>query len=214
MYSLTDIFEGDYPITQTFGANPSYYGQFYIYGVPMKGHEGVDWGTPVGVKILAPFDGVVLRAGWQNDFPNYGNAVCLWDSVQKCAVWYAHLSEVHVAVGNNIKKGFVMGKTGNSGNSTGPHLHFGIVETDANGNRLHQYDGWGGFINPLGSNINWILGKPVVNEWVKKLDKLKIAIDRVKAELDSQMSNKDLDRKSLYEATIRKLREIVNTGSL
>ena len=214
MYNLSDIFEGDYPITQTYGANPSYYGQFYIYGVKMKGHEGIDWATPVGVKILAPFDGVVLRAGWQNDFPNYGNAVCLWDSVQKCAVWYAHLSEVHVAVGNNIKKGFVMGKTGNSGNSTGPHLHFGIVETDANGNRLHQYDGWGGFINPLGSNINWILGKPVVNEWVKKLDKLKIAIDRVKAELDSQMSNKDLDRKSLYEATIRKLREIVNTGSL
>lgn len=214
MYNLSDIFEGDYPITQTFGANPSYYGQFYIYGVKMKGHEGVDWGTPVGVKILAPFDGVVLRAGWQNDFPNYGHAVCLWDSVQRCAVWYAHLSEVYVGVGNAVKKGFVMGKTGNSGNSTGPHLHFGIVETDANGNRLNQYDGWGGFINPLGSKITWTLGKPVVDEWVKKLDKLKIAVDRVKAELDSQMTNKNLDRKALYEATIRKLREIVNTGSL
>lgn len=214
MYKLSDIFEGDYSITQTYGANPSYYGQFYIYGVKMKGHEGVDWATPTGVKILAPFDGKVLRAGWQNDFPNYGNAVCLWDPIQKCAVWYAHLSEVHVAPGNIVKKGTVMGKTGNTGNSTGPHLHFGIVETDANGNRLNQYNGWGGFINPLGPQVKWELGTPVVDEWVAKVDKLKIAIDRVKAELDSQLSNSNVNKKELYQNTINKLQRIVNTGSL
>jgi len=215
MIILKDIFEGDYPVSQIYGANPSYYGQFYLYGVKMKGHEGVDWATPMGVKILAPFDGVVLRSGWQTDFSNYGNAVCLWDPVQRCAVWYAHLSEVHVAVGQKVTAGAVMGKTGNSGNSTSPHLHFGLVLTDANGNRLNQYDGWGGFINPLSSNnVKWELGTPAVDEWVKKLDKLKISVDRVKSELDSELANPNIDRKSTFEKTISKLDRIVKAGSL
>lgn len=215
MITLKDIFKGDYPVTQTYGANPSYYGQFYIYGVKQRGHEGVDWATPIGTEITAPFDGTVLRSGWQGDFPGYGNVVVLWDEAQKVAVWYAHLSEAHVGRGEKVKAGDVLGKTGNTGNSTGPHLHFAIVNTDAYGNRLNQYDGMGGFFNPLNSAlVKWELGKPVVNEWVSKVDKLKIAVDRVKAEFDSQLANANVNKQELYKSIISKLNKIVQTGSL
>lgn len=212
MYTLTDIFKGNYPVSQTFGARPDYYSQFYIYGVRQKGHEGVDFATPVGVDILAPFNGRILRVGYQPDFPGYGNVVVLWDPIQRCAVWFIHLSTYSVSVGQSILKGKVMGKTGNTGNSTGAHLHFGIVETDANGNRLHKYDGYGGFINPLGGAVQWVLGTPPIDEYVLRWDKLKISVDRLKSETDTLNSNPD--KKAAYEATMAKIRKIADTGSL
>lgn len=212
MYILHDIFEGSYPVTQTFGANPAYYGQFYIYGVKQKGHEAVDFGLPVGIKVLSPFDGKILRSGYQPDFPNYGQVVCIWDPVQKCAVWFCHLSEVSVQTGQTINQGQVIGKSGQTGNIFGPHLHFGLVETDSNGNRLHQYDGYGGFINPLGSQIKWALGTPPVDPYVVKFDQLKIAIDRLKTETDTL--NSQTDKKAAYEATMEKVKKIAATGNL
>lgn len=158
MYILSDIFKGNFPVSQSFGNNPAYYGQFYIYGVKMKGHEGVDFATPVGTPILAPFDGIVLRQDYQSDFANYGKIVVLWDKVQKCAVWFCHLNDENTSTGQSFKKGDVLGHTGNTGNTTGPHLHFGMVETDAYGNRLHAYDGYGGFIDSMGPLVRWELG--------------------------------------------------------
>lgn len=214
MITLGDIFQGNYPISQTFGARPSYYGQFYIYGVRQKGHEGVDWATPTGVNITAPFDGKVLRAGWQSDFPNYGKVVVLWDSVQKCAVWFCHLSSVSAKVGSAYKKGAVLGQTGATGNVTGAHLHFCIVYTDSNGNRLNQYDGYGGFFNCLDSSkVRWVLGSPTIDPYVKKLDDLRIAVDRLQSELATEMAGVT-DRKALYNATIVKAQKIASTGTL
>lgn len=216
MYTLADIIEGNYPISQTFGANPAYYGQFYIYGVKMLGHEAVDFATPVGIKCLAPFAGKVLRAGYQPDFSNYGITVCIWDPIQKCAVWFCHLSEWHVDVGQNVTKGQDIGKTGNTGNSIGPHLHFGIVETDANANRLHPYDGYGGFINPIGPKVKWVLGSgtttPPVDPYVAKFDQLKISIDRLQSE--TATLNAQADKKAAYTATMVKVKKISDTGSL
>lgn len=173
-YTLSDIFQGDFSITQRFAENPSYYGQFTIYGMKMLGHEGVDWGTPEGTKIVAPFDGVILRQDFQPDFTNYGKVVVLWSPSQRCAVWYAHLSVENVSNGQSVKKGDVLGETGNTGNSSGPHLHFGVVETDGNGNRLHAFDGFGGFIDPLGAQITWNMGStaPVVASDGEKYQKI------------------------------------------
>jgi len=212
MYTLGDIFEGDYPITQTFGANPSLYAGIYVYGVPLKGHDGVDFGTPIGIKIISPFNGKILRVGPQVDFSNYGNVVVVWDSIQKCAVWFCHLSETHVNVGQNVVKGQDLGKTGNTGYVIGPHLHFGLVETDANGNRLHQYDGWGGMINSIGPLVKWSLGSPPVDPYLLKFDQLKISIDRLKSETD--VLNSQSDKKAAYTSTMTKIKKIYETGQL
>lgn len=153
-YILSDIFKGDFPISQGYGSNPSYYAQFGL-----AGHEGIDWATPVGTEIVAPFDGIILR---DNDDPrqgNYGDLLVLWDKNQKCAVWFCHLSENWFSVGDVVSKGQSLGKTGNSGNTTGPHLHFNFVETDATGNRLNLNNGYQGFLNALDTTlVQWKLG--------------------------------------------------------
>lgn len=156
-YTLSDIFKGDFPVTQYYGQRPEYYSQFGF-----RGHEGLDFGTPSGTPILAPFDGKIIR---DNDPVNnaYGNHIVVWDPAQKCAVWYCHLRDNNVSLGQIVKKGQVLGSTGSTGNSTGPHLHFNFVETDANGNRLNLNNGYKGFLNSLDPNlVKWILGTPPI----------------------------------------------------
>lgn len=154
-YKLSDIFEGDHPVSQYYGANVGYYSQFGF----TNGHEGVDWATPTGVKVLAPFDGVIIRDVDDPKSGAYGTHLVVWDPVQKCAVWFCHLSENYVSPGQSFKRGDVLGKTGNTGNSTGPHLHVNFVETDASGNRLNTGNGQKGFLNILDSKlVEWQLG--------------------------------------------------------
>ncbi len=151
-YVLSDIFEGDFPVTQVYGNNPQYYSQFGL-----AGHEGIDFGTPNGTPILVPFDGQILR-DVVND-KDYGNFVVVWDKKQLCGVWFCHLQDVLVKVGDNVTKGQVIGHTNNTGNTTGPHLHFNFVETDTLGNRLNMNNGYQGFLNALDPNlVQWQLG--------------------------------------------------------
>lgn len=152
-YNLSDIFEGDYPISQKYGVNQAYYRQFGL-----DGHEGVDYATPIGVNILCPFEeGIILRDN--DDFKNnaYGNFIVVWDPIQLCAVWYCHLSSNTVQHGQKVTRGQVLGKTGNSGNSSGPHLHVNFVVTDGAGNRLNTNNGRQGFLNILDpALVQWI----------------------------------------------------------
>jgi murein DD-endopeptidase MepM/ murein hydrolase activator NlpD len=150
-YVLYDLFEGDYKVSQYYGANIPYYIKFGLLG-----HEGVDWATPVGVKVLCPFTkGQVLRSGWDKQ---YGWYVVIWDKIQKCAVWYCHLSKISVSAGQNVSRGTTVGLTGSSGNVRGPHLHVNFVETDANANRLNKLNGRQGFLNILDPNlVRWVL---------------------------------------------------------
>lgn len=158
-YTVGDIFEGDYPITQYYGERVEYYKSISNGGLT-KGHEGVDWGTPTGVKVLAPFKrNIILRDN--DDFKNnaYGDFVVIWDPDQKCAVWYGHLLENNVSFGQELPYGAVIGKTDNSGNTSGPHLHVNFVETDDKGNRLNTNNGNLGFLNILDANlVQWNLG--------------------------------------------------------
>lgn len=150
-YKLSDIFPGNYPISQYFGANPNYYKKFGL-----AGHEGVDWALPTGTKLLAPFDNnIVIRTGWD---ASYGYYVVVWDNVQRCASWFCHLSRIYVTPGQRIKKGTVIGLSGNSGNTTGPHLHKGFVETDSYGNRLDRNNGYQGYKNVLSASlVYWVI---------------------------------------------------------
>jgi murein DD-endopeptidase MepM/ murein hydrolase activator NlpD len=81
-------------------------------------HTGVDFAVAIGTPVLAVADGTIVNANWGKA---YGNQV-----IQKVAsgyVIYAHLNKARVKPGMVIKKGQLVGESGNSGNSTGPHLH-------------------------------------------------------------------------------------------
>jgi murein DD-endopeptidase MepM/ murein hydrolase activator NlpD len=81
-------------------------------------HTGVDYAVPVGTDVLAVADGVIDPATWGK---SYGTQL-----VQKLdGGWfiYAHLSKTLVKPGDKVKEGQVIAKSGNTGNSTGPHLH-------------------------------------------------------------------------------------------
>lgn len=153
-YKLGDLFIGNYPITQYYGERPDYYKQFGL-----AGHEGVDYGTPVGVQIVSPFDGEILRDVDSPGDKDYGNFLVIWDPVQHCAVWFCHLSVNYFSLDQKVKKGQVLGLTGNTGNSSGPHLHISFTEGDANRNRLNKTNSMQGFVNILDPNlVQWEIG--------------------------------------------------------
>jgi murein DD-endopeptidase MepM/ murein hydrolase activator NlpD len=87
-----------------------------------SGHNGLDIGVPVGTKVEATMDGNVVYAGWNNQ--GYGNLVIVANGSYK--TYYAHLSSIPVSVGDTVTAGTTIGLSGNTGNSTGPHLHYEI----------------------------------------------------------------------------------------
>lgn len=86
-------------------------------------HSGIDLKAEYGTPLFAPANGRVKRV-LLNDVKS-GNAIII-SHVGGYETIYAHLSEISVAAGDHVKKLQYIGKTGNSGNSTGPHLHYGI----------------------------------------------------------------------------------------
>lgn len=86
------------------------------------GHTALDIAIPVGTPVKTTMDGKVVHAGWNNQ--GYGNLVIVENGEYR--TYYAHLSSIPVAVGNDVAAGTVIGLSGNTGNSTGPHLHYEI----------------------------------------------------------------------------------------
>ena len=86
-------------------------------------HKGVDWAIPVGTAVVASNGGVVTRAGWGS---GYGYCVYIRHSDGR-ETRYGHLSKVLVKVGQTVKQGAKIALSGNTGVSTGPHLHFEIL---------------------------------------------------------------------------------------
>jgi murein DD-endopeptidase MepM/ murein hydrolase activator NlpD len=133
-------FQGQWPVTQWWGSNPDFYRRFTYDGVPLKGHNGIDFALPGGTPLVATDRGRVKRVGFEAG--GFGHYVLLdheWgESI------YAHQERVNVQQGQAVEAGEVIGWSDNTGASTGPHLHFGI--------RILPYrrtDGWGGFANPV-----------------------------------------------------------------
>jgi murein DD-endopeptidase MepM/ murein hydrolase activator NlpD len=86
------------------------------------GHNGLDFGIVVGTPVEATMDGKVISAGWNNQ--GYGNLVIVENGSYR--TYYAHLSSIPVSVGDSVTAGTTIGLSGNTGNSTGPHLHYEI----------------------------------------------------------------------------------------
>lgn len=105
----------EYPTTSPFGTRRTYY-----TGGPISYHEGQDFGVPEGVPVHAPGAGVVALAEPLNV---RGNAVII-DHGGGVFSGYWHLSEINVTVGQTVAQGDVVGISGNTGLSTGAHLHW------------------------------------------------------------------------------------------
>lgn len=85
-------------------------------------HSGLDLAPGLGARVVASQDGKVIFAGLQ---AGYGRLIIL-DHGQGITSYYAHLDKILVKVGKEVKRGDLIGKVGNSGKVTGPHLHFEI----------------------------------------------------------------------------------------
>ena len=86
-------------------------------------HKGLDFGVPVGTAARASRAGTVVGAGWMG---GYGYCV-LVDHGDGVRTRYAHLSSIQCSVGQYVQQGEVIALTGNTGDSTGPHIHFEII---------------------------------------------------------------------------------------
>ena len=108
---------GDIYITSSFGEriHPIYH-QF-------KFHTGVDIRCSIQTRVYSTADGVIEFAGYKRGYGNY--IVINHGGGYKTA--YAHLSTIWVEEGQNISRGHLIGYSGNSGNSTGPHLHYEVI---------------------------------------------------------------------------------------
>ena len=104
---------------------------------PTKGastnHRAIDWATPTGTAIWASSGGTVSVAGWQS---GYGYVVYINHPDGK-QTRYGHLSKILVSTGQKVKQGQKIALSGNTGRSTGPHLHF---ELRVNGTPVNPYN--------------------------------------------------------------------------
>ena len=94
------------------------------------GHNGLDFGIPVGTSVEATMSGKVIHAGWNDQ--GYGNLVIVENGSYR--TYYAHLSSIPVSVGDIVTAGTTIGLSGNTGNSTGPHLHYEIRKNNVPSN--------------------------------------------------------------------------------
>lgn len=101
-----------------------------IFGT-QKMHNGIDLKASYE-NVYSVLDGVVSDTGWD---PKGGGNYIKVRHYNRFETTYLHLSQIYYRVGETVKAGFAIGKSGNTGNSTGPHLHFAVKEN-------------GRFINP------------------------------------------------------------------
>lgn len=96
-------------------------------------HKGIDWATPVGTAVCASSAGTVSRAGWGS---GYGYVVYI-EHADGRQTRYGHLSKILVKPGQTVAQGQKIALSGNTGRSTGPHLHFELL---INGSQVNPLD--------------------------------------------------------------------------
>ncbi len=107
-------------------------------GIGSTNHKGVDIGTPMGTPILAAKNGTVTWSSWKG---GYGECIII-NHGKGNSTLYGHLSGYNVKTGDTVTQGQVIGYSGSTGNSTGPHLHFGIMENNTWVDPLNYLTGW------------------------------------------------------------------------
>lgn len=115
------------PVTTEFGMK-RYYNGVFAQGYY---HRGVDYGAPEGTPVYAPANGLVSLAGKEEEgFMIHGNCIGL-DHGHGVASIFMHLSDLAVQEGEYVRRGQLVGRVGDTGISTGPHLHWGLYVNGA-----------------------------------------------------------------------------------
>ena len=115
-------------------------------------HRGIDIAVPEGTEVYAAQDGTVTTAEYNDE---YGNYIVIEDA-KGFVTKYAHLQSINVTAGQTVKHGAVIGKTGNTGASTGSHLHLECLASGEYYNPLFYFENGNGSIygttDPIGGN--------------------------------------------------------------
>ncbi|QFG12254.1 endolysin [Arthrobacter phage Racecar] len=131
-------------ISQQFASSPN--------SIQPNGHTGIDFAVNVGTPVKVIGNGTVVWADWAHKLsasnqwliaPAYAGICVLVDHGNGYISVYAHLSETALNIGNKVTVGQVIGKSGNTGLSSGPHLHFEIIKLP-----LAAFNGFYGRVNP------------------------------------------------------------------
>lgn len=128
-------FRGNFLLTQKFGVNKANYIQF-----GMQGHNGLDYGLPMKTQVIAPHNGTIIEAA--SDPTGYGNYLKIENDKEGSVL--GHFDSFQVMVGDMVSEGQPIGLSGNTGNSTGPHIHWGYYLFPRN-----RQNGFAGFIDQL-----------------------------------------------------------------
>jgi murein DD-endopeptidase MepM/ murein hydrolase activator NlpD len=122
------------PITSYYGLRES------PGGIGSTNHKGIDYGIPIGTPVVSSANGKIVYQGW---YGGYGKTVFV-DHGNGVMTQYSHLDGYVGALGTPVPQGATIGLGGNTGNSTGPHLHYGVLKGTVNGNYLT-----GDYVDPL-----------------------------------------------------------------
>lgn len=169
-------------VTSTFGS------RFHPVLQYVKNHNGVDYGTPVGTPVWAVADGTVTKA--QNTGPG-GNTVCVRhiNGLETC---YLHLSKygAGVRVGSRVSQKQVIAYSGNTGRTTGPHLHFALKRN-------------GQFVNPLNQKYPRAepLAKAQLPDFIAKAKELASQLDAVSSSVAAVAGSAGTGPKAAASAT-------------
>ena len=143
---IYELYQETHGLTQQFYTPLNLYWYAYVssyYGYrihPITGvrqiHRGVDIAVPTGTSVLAAMDGTVTTAAYDS---SYGNYVVIEDNEGYCTK-YAHMDTLNVSAGQTVKHGDTIGTTGNTGSSTGSHLHIECLYNGAYYNPLFYFE--------------------------------------------------------------------------
>ena len=154
-------------------------------------HGGIDYPVRTGTPVMAFEDGVVVRAGW--DAGGFGNHVRVRHPNGLLSI-YGHLSRVLARIGQTVTDGSIIGRSGSTGRSTGPHLHFEIRGPGGSGpySSLNPLAFLGGIGNGVGSAIAGLTSGIGETVGVNNADLAKVG-SAIKAKAGTAKSNWFMD---------------------
>jgi murein DD-endopeptidase MepM/ murein hydrolase activator NlpD len=133
-----DHFPGISPVSVNFRLGDGYKWRTIhpVLGTPRM-HNGQDFEVPYGTDVYATGDGTVIESGWNSG--GFGNCIVI-DHGYGLQTVYGHLSDIKVTKGQNVKRGDLIGISGSSGLSSGPHLHYQVEQFGTHKNPVNFFN--------------------------------------------------------------------------
>jgi hypothetical protein len=169
---MKKLFGKDFFISQIFGNKLILNGKDVYAQWGLDGHNGLDFATPVGTPCFSPIAGKCTQSYYENGGYGHYEKVCNEDG---CFL-VAHLSERPLSIGDNVEQYQEIGRTGNSGFSTGPHIHLGYHPLPRDRN-----NGYNGYIDPL----------PILNLIYEEGGDINMTPDELEKVLDARLDRTD-----------------------